>query len=88
MFGYNAGYSFKLFRSSLNRENLCSFSVADCTYEKDFSIENECSGRAFCMVNINKNRFKAYNPCKDFNYVQINYKCLPGMNINKYVNTY
>lgn len=80
--GYNRDYSSRLLKSSINIENLCSFSVNDCIYTNDTNIEIECNGRNSCITKLNKsailNESSASHQCKDYNYVQINYYCLPG----------
>lgn len=84
VFGYNPHFSLRLFKSSIKIENLCSFSVNDCIYTNETSIENECTGRNSCSFKVNKSNilFKTAldkSFCKDYNYVQINYYCLRGI---------
>ena len=80
VYGYNPGYS--LLKSI--QTDVCSFSVTDCSFEHEFTIDNECTGRNNCLVKIEKSKIMnetsmAAHSCKDFNYVQINYQCLPSL---------
>lgn len=79
VYGYNPGYD-RLTSATLDS---CAFSIKDCNFDKEFSIDNECTGRNTCLVTIRKSRVMnessiVYQTCKDFNYVQINYQCLPS----------
>ena len=61
----------------------CTFSIRDCHFDREYSIDNECTGRNSCQMTISKstvnNEAKIYGQgCKDYNYVQINYQCLPS----------
>jgi hypothetical protein len=78
VYGYNPGYT-----GYTGAIDSCAFSVRDCHFDKDYSIDNECTGKNTCLTTIK--RQAALNEsillkqrCKDFNYVQINYQCLPG----------
>lgn len=80
IYGYNPGYS------SMTNPNAdsCAFSVMDCSFDKEHTIDNECTGRNSCLMTIRKSRVMnesllQYQTCKDFNYVQINYQCLPSI---------
>ena len=62
----------------------CTFSVSDCNFDAEYSIDNNCTGRNSCLMTITKSRVVNESQiftqgCKDFNYVQINYQCLPSI---------
>lgn len=79
IYGYNPSYL-----SMRNpQSDSCAFSVTDCIFDREFSIDNECTGRNSCFMTIRKslvlNQSLTYHQtCKDFNYVQVNYQCLPS----------
>ena len=69
VYGYNPGYD-RLTSATLDS---CAFSIKDCNFDKEFSIDNECTGRNTCLVTIRKSRVMnessiVYQTCKDFNY--------------------
>ena len=79
IYGYNPGYS------SITNPNAdsCAFSVTDCHFDREHTIDNECTGRNSCLMTIRKSRVMnesllVYQTCADFNYVHINYQCLPS----------
>ena len=77
IYGYNPGY-----KNSVNIES-CALSVTDCNFDREFTVDNECTGRNACLVTIRKstvmNESSIFQQtCADFNYVQINYQCLPS----------
>ncbi len=77
IYGYNPGY-----KNSVNIES-CALSVTDCNFDREFTVDNECTGRNSCLVTIRKstvmNESSIFQQtCADFNYVQINYQCLPS----------
>ena len=77
IYGYNSGYA-----NSVNIDS-CALSVKDCNFDKEFTVDNECTGRNSCLVSIRKSNVKNESlvyqqTCNDFNYVQINYQCLPS----------
>lgn len=79
VYAFNPAYSTK----TADNIDTCSFSATDCNFDKEYSIDNECTGKNTCIVTIKKSR--ALNEsqtlaqtCKQFNYVQISYQCLPS----------
>jgi hypothetical protein len=61
----------------------CTLSIKDCNFDSENTIDIECTGKNVCQLNINKTNLmiEASNHgaiCKDYNYVQINYQCLPS----------
>lgn len=82
VYGFNPNYKYQ--NSAKNLES-CAFSIKDCNFDKEFSIDNDCTGKNSCIMTIRKSRVinesqLHFQTCKDFNYVQINYQCLPSMN--------
>lgn len=77
VYGYNPSASYA---STIDH---CTFSIKDCHFDREYSIDNECTGRNSCLMSISKSAvFKEAQSfgqnCRDFNYVQINYQCLPS----------
>jgi hypothetical protein len=77
VYGYNPAASYSPGVDS------CTFSIKDCHFDREFSIDNECTGRNSCQIAINKTLVSKEaqvfgQVCKDYNYVQINYQCLPS----------
>lgn len=80
VYGYNPGYSSM---TNTPSPDSCAFSVTDCSFDREFTIDNECTGRNSCLMTIRKSRVLNeslfyHQTCKDFNYVQVNYQCLPS----------
>ncbi len=80
VYGYNPGYASMAATASIDS---CAFSIKDCHFDKDYSIDNECTGKNTCFVTINKQRVMNesllnHQTCNEYNYVQINYQCLPS----------
>jgi hypothetical protein len=79
IYGYNSGYS--IYKNP--RIDSCTIGARDCTFDQEFSIDNECTGRNTCLVTIKKLRVfresqRLFQLCRQFNYAQINYQCLPS----------
>ena len=79
VYGYNPGYS----NVAPTAIDSCAFSIKDCHFDKEYSIDNECTGRNTCLMTISKQRVMNestanFQTCKEYNYVQINYQCLPS----------
>lgn len=79
VYGYNPSYNLITNPSA----DSCSFSVTDCFFDREFSIDNECTGRNSCIMTLRKSQIlnesqTLHQSCKDFNYVQVNYQCLPS----------
>jgi hypothetical protein len=67
--------------------NQCQFSIYDCIQEGASRNILSCNGKQTCLINLTKNEIlsttvKANNVpgCKEFNYVQINFGCVPDAN--------
>lgn len=80
VYGYNPGYASL---TNVASADTCAFSVTDCNFDKEHSIDNSCTGRNSCLMTIVKSRvmnesLNLHQTCADFNYVQINYQCLPS----------
>lgn len=81
VYGHNPAY--QTMAQQANSIDSCAFSIKDCHFDKEYSIDNECTGKNSCFVTINKRRvmnesFANHQTCKEYNYVQINYQCLPS----------
>ena len=79
VYGYNPGYA----NVAPTAIDSCAFSIKDCHFDKEYSIDNECTGRNTCLMTISKQRVMNesvanFQTCKEYNYVQINYQCLPS----------
>ncbi len=79
IYGYNAGYT--IYKNQ--KIDSCTIGAKDCTFDQEFTIDNECTGRNTCLVTIKKLRVfresqRLFQLCRQFNYVQINYQCLPS----------
>ena len=77
IYGFNPGYA-----NNVNIES-CALSVTDCNFDREYTVDNECTGRNSCLVTIRKSNVMnessiSQQTCNDFNYVQINYQCLPS----------
>jgi hypothetical protein len=62
----------------------CQFSIYDCIQEGASHNILSCNGKQTCIINLTKNEIlsttvktKGVPSCPDFNYVQINFACLP-----------
>ena len=79
LYGYNPGYS--VFRNK--KIDSCTVGAKDCSFDQEYSVDNDCTGRNSCLVTIKKSRVlsesgKLFQLCRQFNYVQISYQCLPS----------
>ncbi|CAF0824560.1 unnamed protein product [Brachionus calyciflorus] len=80
LYGYNPAYDFK---TNANIDT-CSLGIKDCNFDKDHGVDNECTGKNSCIITINKERVMNESllvgqACKSYNYLQINYQCLPNL---------
>ena len=80
VYGHNPAYQSMMQANSIDS---CAFSIKDCHFDKEYSIDNECTGKNACFVTISKRRVMNeslvnHQTCKEYNYVQINYQCLPS----------
>jgi hypothetical protein len=64
--------------------NQCQFSIYDCIQDGASRNILSCNGKQTCIINLTKNEIlsttvKTNNVpgCKDFNYVQVNFGCVP-----------
>ena len=62
----------------------CKFSIYDCIQEGTSENILTCNGKQTCLINLTKTQMfstalTTYNVpnCKDFNYIQVNYICIP-----------
>ena len=62
----------------------CQFSIYDCIQEGASENILSCNGKQTCIINLTKNEIisttvktKGVPSCSDFNYVQVNFACLP-----------
>ncbi len=79
LYGFNPGFT----AQRNPRIDSCTFGIKDCNFEQEYSIDNECTGRNSCIITIRKSfvvteSAKQLLGCREYNYVQINYQCLPG----------
>jgi hypothetical protein len=78
VYGYN-----QQARNAMNAE-FCTFSIKDCYFDKDYAIDDECTGKSQCDIVIRKSTLVKDSlfykqSCRDFNYIQINFQCLPSI---------
>lgn len=79
IYGYNPAYEFK---TSANLDT-CVVDALDCNFDKDYSVDNECTGKNTCIITIVKSQVMNESQlvgqaCTNYNYLQINYQCLPS----------
>jgi len=65
----------------------CQFSIYDCIQDGQSDYILSCNGKQTCIINLTKTEIikttvetEGVPKCRDFNYVQINYGCLPDAN--------
>ena len=79
IYGYNPGYN--IIKNS--KIDSCTLSAKDCNFDQEFTIDNACSGHNSCLVTIKKGvvlkeSHRLHQLCRTYNFVQINYQCLPS----------
>lgn len=79
IYGFNPAYEFK---TSANLDS-CVVDATDCHFDKYYSVDNECTGKNTCIITISKSKVMNESQivgqaCNSYNYLQINYQCLPS----------
>lgn len=80
IYGYNPAYEFKTSASL----DTCVVDAMDCNFDKDYSVDSECTGKNTCIITIVKSKVMNESllvgqACTKYNYLQINYQCLPSI---------